>query len=69
MVPKLFPLLTSFEIRNNNGDEEHLFSLDRLVLLGNHRDAWTSGAGDASSGQAALLEIGRALGTLKKKGS
>ena len=46
-----------------------IFSLDRLILLGNHRDAWTSGAGDASSGQAALLEIGRALGTLKKTGS
>ena len=43
--------------------------LDRLVLLGNHRDSWTYGAGDASSGQAALLEIGRAMGEMKKKGN
>ena len=42
--------------------------LDRLVLLGNHRDAWTYGAADPSSGQAVLLEIGRALGVMKKKG-
>ncbi|CAN0900047.1 Probable glutamate carboxypeptidase LAMP1 [Linum grandiflorum] len=31
---------------------------DRLVLLGNHRDAWTFGAADPNSGTAALLEIG-----------
>jgi len=41
---------------------------DRLVLLGNHRDAWTYGAADPSSGQAVLLEIGRAMGAMKKKG-
>eukprot|EP00794_Sanderia_malayensis_P015765 gene15765-17356_t len=41
---------------------------DRMVLLGNHRDSWVYGAGDASSGQAAMLEIARSLGALKKKG-
>ncbi|XP_057438974.1 probable glutamate carboxypeptidase AMP1 isoform X2 [Lotus japonicus] len=32
---------------------------DRYVLLGNHRDAWTYGAVDPSSGTAALLDIAR----------
>nr|XP_051227728.1 probable glutamate carboxypeptidase LAMP1 isoform X2 [Lolium perenne] len=30
---------------------------DRYVILGNHRDAWTFGAADPSSGTAALLEL------------
>jgi N-acetylated-alpha-linked acidic dipeptidase len=41
---------------------------DRLVILGNHRDAWLYGAVDPSSGTAALLETARAVGTLVKKG-
>lgn len=32
-------------------------NLSRLVLLGNHRDAWTYGAVDPNSGTAALLEV------------
>ena len=39
------------------------------MLLGNHRDAWSYGAADALSGQAVMLEIGRALGAMKKKGT
>ena len=39
------------------------------MLLGNHRDAWSYGAADASSGQAVMLEIGRALGAMKKNGT
>lgn len=31
--------------------------LCRLVILGNHRDAWTFGAVDPNSGTAALLEV------------
>ena len=48
-----------------------IFSLqiDRLVLLGNHRDAWTFGAADASSGTAALIEISKKLGEMKAEGS
>ncbi len=42
--------------------------LDRLVLIGNHRDAWTYGAGDPSSGTAAMMETARILGNLKKQG-
>ena len=45
-----------------------LSSTDRLVLLGNHRDAWAFGAADASSGTAALLEISKKLGEMKAKG-
>ncbi|XP_068342575.1 probable glutamate carboxypeptidase LAMP1 [Pyrus communis] len=41
---------------------------DRLVILGNHRDAWTFGAVDPNSGTAALLEVAQRLGKLQKKG-
>lgn len=39
---------------------------DRYVLLGNHRDAWTFGALDPSSGTASMIEVVRALGHIKK---
>jgi N-acetylated-alpha-linked acidic dipeptidase len=35
---------------------------DKLVVLGNHRDAWTHGAVDPNSGTTTLLEVARALG-------
>jgi N-acetylated-alpha-linked acidic dipeptidase len=38
------------------------------VILGNHHDAWIYGAGDPSSGTAALLEEVRALGRLRARG-
>src|SRR5262249_59769120 len=41
---------------------------DRWVMVGNHRDAWTYGAVDPSSGTAATLEMCRALGEAKKGG-
>lgn len=41
---------------------------DRLVLLGNHRDAWVFGGIDPSSGTACLMEIARALGNKYKQG-
>jgi N-acetylated-alpha-linked acidic dipeptidase len=41
---------------------------DRWILLGNHRDAWTYGAVDPSSGTAATLEMCRALGEAVKHG-
>jgi Zn-dependent M28 family amino/carboxypeptidase len=40
--------------------------IDRYVLLGNHRDAWTFGALDPSSGTASMIEVVRALGQIKK---
>ncbi len=41
---------------------------DKLVILGNHLDAWIYGAVDPSSGTASLLEVARALGEAVKAG-
>ncbi len=41
---------------------------DEWVVLGNHRDAWEFGGVDPSSGTAAMLEMTRAFGQLKKQG-
>lgn len=41
---------------------------DRLVLLGNHRDAWVFGGIDPSSGTACMMEIAKALGQKFKQG-
>ncbi|HEY7697501.1 MAG TPA: M28 family peptidase [Vicinamibacteria bacterium] len=41
---------------------------DKWVVVGNHRDAWSHGAVDPSSGTAALLETARALGAAVKHG-
>ena len=38
------------------------------MLVGNHRDAWGLGAVDPTSGTAALTEITRVFGQLKKDG-
>ena len=38
-------------------------------MLGNHRDGWTYGASDPSSGTSVMTEIVRALGTQLKKGN
>jgi N-acetylated-alpha-linked acidic dipeptidase len=41
---------------------------DRLVVLGNHRDAWTYGAVDPNSGTAAYLETARGLAAALEAG-
>jgi N-acetylated-alpha-linked acidic dipeptidase len=41
---------------------------EKLVILGNHHDAWIYGAVDPSSGTAAILEVARALGEAARKG-
>jgi N-acetylated-alpha-linked acidic dipeptidase len=41
---------------------------DEVVIVGNHRDAWIYGGVDPSSGSAALMELARTLGALKKSG-
>lgn len=41
---------------------------DSLVIVGNHRDAWTFGAVDPSSGTAAMLEAVHGVGALLKLG-
>jgi N-acetylated-alpha-linked acidic dipeptidase len=38
------------------------------VLFGNHRDAWVYGGVDPVSGTAAMLELTRSLGELKRRG-
>eukprot|EP00250_Pteridium_aquilinum_P021645 c25187_g1_i3 orf=413-2740(-) len=55
-------------VRNVFGVIEGAEEPDRYVLLGNHRDAWTFGAVDPSSGTAALLEIARRFGMLRRRG-
>ncbi len=39
---------------------------DEWVLVGNHRDAWVYGGVDPVSGTAAMLELTRSLGELKR---
>ena len=41
---------------------------DEWIIRGNHYDAWVNGAGDPISGQVAMLEEARSLGSLLKKG-
>jgi N-acetylated-alpha-linked acidic dipeptidase len=41
---------------------------ERRVVIGNHRDAWSYGAYDPSSGTAALLEVARAYGAALEAG-
>ncbi|KAJ1733247.1 Vacuolar protein sorting-associated protein 70 [Coemansia biformis] len=41
---------------------------EQVVVIGNHRDAWSAGASDPSSGSAVLLELARALGELGRLG-
>jgi N-acetylated-alpha-linked acidic dipeptidase len=41
---------------------------DHPVLLGNHRDAWTFGGNDPSSGTATLMEVVQAVGMLRASG-
>ncbi|KAI9654943.1 MAG: hypothetical protein M1821_005696 [Bathelium mastoideum] len=41
---------------------------DEVILIGNHRDAWTGGAADPNSGSAALNEVIRSFGIAMAKG-
>ncbi len=41
---------------------------DRMVVLGNHRDAWVDGAVDPNSGTATQLEVAKGLCALLKTG-
>jgi N-acetylated-alpha-linked acidic dipeptidase len=41
---------------------------DQWVIVGNHHDAWIFGAGDPSSGTAALLTLAESLSKLAKQG-
>ena len=41
---------------------------DQVLVVGNHRDAWTPGAIDPNSGTAAMLEVARSFGVALKAG-
>jgi N-acetylated-alpha-linked acidic dipeptidase len=41
---------------------------ENIVIVGNHRDAWTYGAVDPNSGTAVLLEMARGFGELVRSG-
>jgi N-acetylated-alpha-linked acidic dipeptidase len=41
---------------------------EQMVIVGNHRDAWIYGGVDPSSGSAALMELARTLGELRRGG-
>lgn len=41
---------------------------DEVIVIGNHRDSWTAGAGDSTSGAAALMEVVRSFGLAYKAG-
>ncbi|CAF4531846.1 unnamed protein product, partial [Rotaria socialis] len=41
---------------------------DRYIVIGNHRDAWSLGSVDPTSGTATMLEITRVLGEMYKNG-
>jgi N-acetylated-alpha-linked acidic dipeptidase len=43
-------------------------SPDEWVVLGNHHDAWVFGGVDPSSGTAAMMEMTKAFGALKRQG-
>jgi len=58
----LKPIYNVFGIIRGSDDPE------RLVILGNHRDAWTHGAADPNSGTAAWLEAARGLAAAVEEG-
>ena len=42
---------------------------DEWIVLGNHRDAWEFGGVNPSSGTASMMELSRALGEMKNRGT
>ncbi|KAF7730408.1 hypothetical protein EC973_002214 [Apophysomyces ossiformis] len=63
--------LNKYEIKpvwNVIGRIEGAVEPDRVVIIGNHRDAWGFGGSDPVSGSATMLELVRTLGILLKNG-
>lgn len=48
--------------------EKKKIVLDRIIMIGNHRDGWVYGALDPSSGTAVLMEVARLIGQMLKDG-
>jgi len=59
---------TTMKIWNVIGKITGTVEPDRIILLGNHRDAWVFGGADPNSGTASLLEVAHGLGKLLKSG-
>lgn len=55
-------------IRNIIGKIEGYEQPEKVIYLGNHRDAWCFGAVDPGTGTAVLLEVVRIFGTLLERG-
>jgi len=71
------PVTLRVEVKMSDGDGRIWNAIARIpgrelpdewIVLGNHHDAWIYGAGDPSSGTAAMLELSRALGSLLAEG-
>jgi len=71
------PARVRIQTKMNNGDRPIWNVIGRLpgktapdqwVIVSNHHDAWVFGAGDPSSGTAALLELSRDLGQMAREG-
>ncbi|CAN8016872.1 unnamed protein product [Ixodes persulcatus] len=61
-------ILRRADIHNVIGVIMGNFEPGRYVIVGCHHDAWTKGGGDPGTGMAALMELVRLFGLLKKKG-
>lgn len=61
-------ILKRADIHNVIGVIIGSFEPGRYVIVGCHHDAWTKGGGDPGTGMAALMELVRLFGLLKKKG-
>ncbi|KAK5106470.1 hypothetical protein LTS08_000589 [Lithohypha guttulata] len=55
-------------IYNILGRIEGLEQHTKKIIVGNHRDAWCTGAADPGSGTAVMLEVIRQFGELQKQG-
>lgn len=61
-------ILERANIHNVIGVMTGNFEPGRYVIIGCHHDSWTRGAGDPGTGMAALMELVRLFGSLRKSG-
>jgi len=60
--------LTTMKIWNVIGKIPGAIEPDRIILMGNHRDAWVFGGADPNSGTATLMEVANGFGRLYNNG-
>uniref|UniRef100_A0A131YJE0 Aminopeptidase NAALADL1 n=1 Tax=Rhipicephalus appendiculatus TaxID=34631 RepID=A0A131YJE0_RHIAP len=61
-------ILQRSNIQNVIGVMMGNFEPGRYIIVGCHHDSWTKGAGDPGTGMAALMELVRLFGSLRKNG-